>query len=234
MSKRHTAILFLAILFLPALAVATRAQTPAPPPPASTPAPTLTPTPTIPDVAALCVSGLDKCFDPARINYGWQFAFFLLILFFLAVVVVSILYDKTKGALLRLWDRLASRLRFASDPAREYLKKFVQQHEDPKFRSLALLAQYPDAQLPKLEKIYLPVRVTFEPTETERAAAKGVKAKRPEKSGEAALFESSLRERIEPVELTEAIKGSPPLSVTMAESIEQLRDWARTRCVPAD
>ncbi|MEK6701924.1 MAG: AAA family ATPase, partial [Planctomycetota bacterium] len=34
--------------------------------------------------------------------------------------------------------------------------------------------------------------------------------------------------------LLEAIKGSPPLSVTMAESIEQLRDWARTRCVPAD
>ena len=132
MGKHRAAILFLALVLFPALALAAaRAQTPAPPPPASTPAPTLTPTPTIPDVAALCVSGLDKCFDPARINYGWQFAFFLLILFFLAVVVVSILYDKTKGALLRLWDRLAARLRFASDPAREY--------EEPQHKAQALL-----------------------------------------------------------------------------------------------
>jgi len=31
-----------------------------------------------------------------------------------------------------------------------------------------------------------------------------------------------------------AIKGSPPLSVTMAESVAELREWAKTRCVPAD
>ncbi len=31
-----------------------------------------------------------------------------------------------------------------------------------------------------------------------------------------------------------ALKQSPPLSVTMAERIEELRRWARTRCVPAD
>ncbi len=32
----------------------------------------------------------------------------------------------------------------------------------------------------------------------------------------------------------QAIKGSPPLSVTMAERISELRQWASTRCVPAD
>ncbi len=31
-----------------------------------------------------------------------------------------------------------------------------------------------------------------------------------------------------------AIRTSPPLSVTMAESVEYLRDWSRGRCVPAD
>ena len=31
-----------------------------------------------------------------------------------------------------------------------------------------------------------------------------------------------------------ALKGSPPLSVTMAERVEALRAWAQNRCVPAD
>jgi len=31
-----------------------------------------------------------------------------------------------------------------------------------------------------------------------------------------------------------AVAGSPPLSVTMAERIDHLRSWARSRCVPAD
>lgn len=31
-----------------------------------------------------------------------------------------------------------------------------------------------------------------------------------------------------------ALKNSPPLSVTMAESVNNLRHWARNRCVPAD
>jgi SpoVK/Ycf46/Vps4 family AAA+-type ATPase len=34
--------------------------------------------------------------------------------------------------------------------------------------------------------------------------------------------------------LIEAIETSPPLSVTMAERIENLRNWATGRCVPAD
>ncbi len=34
--------------------------------------------------------------------------------------------------------------------------------------------------------------------------------------------------------LVEAIQTSPPLSVTMAERIEDLRNWATGRCVPAD
>ena len=31
-----------------------------------------------------------------------------------------------------------------------------------------------------------------------------------------------------------AVKISPPLSVTMAEKVQQLRQWAKNRCVPAD
>jgi SpoVK/Ycf46/Vps4 family AAA+-type ATPase len=31
-----------------------------------------------------------------------------------------------------------------------------------------------------------------------------------------------------------ALENSPPLSVTMAESVEDLRNWAEGRCVPAD
>lgn len=34
--------------------------------------------------------------------------------------------------------------------------------------------------------------------------------------------------------LLAAIKGSPPLSVTMAESVAELREWAKGRCVAAD
>ena len=30
------------------------------------------------------------------------------------------------------------------------------------------------------------------------------------------------------------LKASPPLSVTMAEKIADLREWAADRCVPAD
>jgi SpoVK/Ycf46/Vps4 family AAA+-type ATPase len=34
--------------------------------------------------------------------------------------------------------------------------------------------------------------------------------------------------------LLQALRKSPPLSVTMAERIQALREWARNRCVPAD
>jgi hypothetical protein len=32
----------------------------------------------------------------------------------------------------------------------------------------------------------------------------------------------------------DAVGESPPLSVTMAEQVDALREWARGRCVPAD
>jgi hypothetical protein len=32
----------------------------------------------------------------------------------------------------------------------------------------------------------------------------------------------------------EVIRNSPPLSVTMSERLEDLREWASGRCVPAD
>lgn len=34
--------------------------------------------------------------------------------------------------------------------------------------------------------------------------------------------------------LVESLRNSPPLSVTMSEKIEDLREWSRGRCVPAD
>lgn len=34
--------------------------------------------------------------------------------------------------------------------------------------------------------------------------------------------------------IVEALRNSPPLSVTMAEKVQELRDWAKSRCVPAD
>jgi len=34
--------------------------------------------------------------------------------------------------------------------------------------------------------------------------------------------------------ITAALKASPPLSVTMADRVEELREWAKGRCAPAD
>jgi SpoVK/Ycf46/Vps4 family AAA+-type ATPase len=35
-------------------------------------------------------------------------------------------------------------------------------------------------------------------------------------------------------DLHQAFKNSPPLSVTMAEQVQQLRDWSKGRCMPAE
>ena len=34
--------------------------------------------------------------------------------------------------------------------------------------------------------------------------------------------------------IASALRESPPLSVTMAEKVAELRAWAKNRCVPAD
>ena len=50
-----------------------------------------------------------------------------------------------------------------------------------------------------------------------------------------ALHEAFASDREPDTELiAEQVRTSPPLSVTMAESIERLRRWAASRCVPAD
>jgi SpoVK/Ycf46/Vps4 family AAA+-type ATPase len=41
-------------------------------------------------------------------------------------------------------------------------------------------------------------------------------------------------QELETSHVSRAIKSSPPLSVTMAERVEALRQWARGRCMPAD
>lgn len=44
----------------------------------------------------------------------------------------------------------------------------------------------------------------------------------------------SERRRLSQADVLDAVRGSPPLSVTRREAIEELREWARGRCVPAD
>ncbi len=44
----------------------------------------------------------------------------------------------------------------------------------------------------------------------------------------------AVREQVSTEHLVNAMKGSPPLSVTMREKVEALRKWASGRCVPAD
>ena len=34
--------------------------------------------------------------------------------------------------------------------------------------------------------------------------------------------------------IVDVLENSPPLSVTMAEKVEWLRNWAKDRCVPAE
>lgn len=42
------------------------------------------------------------------------------------------------------------------------------------------------------------------------------------------------KKKLDTASIVAALENSPPLSVTMAEKIEALREWAKTRCVPAD
>ena len=44
----------------------------------------------------------------------------------------------------------------------------------------------------------------------------------------------AVREQLTTDHICRAMQESPPLSVTMAEKVEALREWARSRCVPAD
>jgi len=51
----------------------------------------------------------------------------------------------------------------------------------------------------------------------------------------AALCEAfSAKAELATCHLASAVKTSPPLSVTMSERVEALRQWANGRCVPAD
>jgi len=67
------------------------------------------------------------------------------------------------------------------------------------------------------------------------AASEGYSGAEIEQSVIAALF-IAFREKSElsTQHLLDALKNSPPLSVTMKEKIDSLRLWAKDRCVPAD
>jgi hypothetical protein len=50
-----------------------------------------------------------------------------------------------------------------------------------------------------------------------------------------ALFEAyAAKTEVTTAHVVNAAKASPPLSVTMAERVGELRRWAADRCVPAD
>jgi SpoVK/Ycf46/Vps4 family AAA+-type ATPase len=50
-----------------------------------------------------------------------------------------------------------------------------------------------------------------------------------------ALYDAfSAKRELTTDDILSALKNSPPLSVTMAERVAALRDWAQGRCVPAD
>lgn len=67
------------------------------------------------------------------------------------------------------------------------------------------------------------------------AAAEGFSGAEIEQAIASALIDAfSARTELGTADLVAKVRSSPPLSVTMAERIEELREWSRSRCVPAD
>lgn len=50
----------------------------------------------------------------------------------------------------------------------------------------------------------------------------------------ASTWQGNESPKLKTEDIIEVVRNSPPLSVTMAERLEDLREWARGRCVPAD
>ena len=66
-------------------------------------------------------------------------------------------------------------------------------------------------------------------------AADGHSGSEIEQAVISALHEAySDKSKLDTARITAALETSPPLSVTMAESVQCLRSWAKGRCVPAD
>ncbi|HMQ17127.1 MAG TPA: ATPase, partial [Phycisphaerae bacterium] len=67
------------------------------------------------------------------------------------------------------------------------------------------------------------------------AASEGFSGAEIEQAIVAALYQAfEKRSGLDTAGVLQALQESPPLSVTMAERIAALRQWARGRCVPAD
>lgn len=66
------------------------------------------------------------------------------------------------------------------------------------------------------------------------AASDGFSGAEIEQAVIAGLHEAfASKKKLDTARLVEVLGNSPPLSVTMAGSVQQLRNWARNRCVPA-
>jgi ATP-dependent 26S proteasome regulatory subunit len=71
--------------------------------------------------------------------------------------------------------------------------------------------------------------------ETLAAASEGYSGAEIEQAVAAGMHEAfNAKKKVTTEHIAAALRGSPPLSVTMAERIAGLREWARGRCVPAD
>jgi len=67
------------------------------------------------------------------------------------------------------------------------------------------------------------------------AAADGYSGAEIEQAILAALHDAfATRAELKTDHIVAALRNSPPISVTMAERIQALRDWSHARCVPAD
>jgi SpoVK/Ycf46/Vps4 family AAA+-type ATPase len=66
-------------------------------------------------------------------------------------------------------------------------------------------------------------------------AADGFSGAEIEQAIASALYEAfAAKGELKTEHILSAMKASPPLSVTMAEKVAELREWAADRCVPAD
>jgi SpoVK/Ycf46/Vps4 family AAA+-type ATPase len=67
------------------------------------------------------------------------------------------------------------------------------------------------------------------------AASEGFSGAEIEQAVIAALHDAfAARSELKTEDILKSLRESPPLSVTMREKVEELREWSRGRCVPAD
>lgn len=226
--RRPFFILLVLLGFIVLSVVSLHAQGGTPPPP--TPAPTPAPTPPA-DIPAIITRLLKDCNGIGQcILAVWDLFGPAGLAVFIVILIGVFAYQRGWFRSLIQWGHKRSGR--APNPTHEYLQQFIAEYEHPKFKSLRRMAKNPHVPPPKLKDIYQPVLMTFEPTEAERAAA--AKSKQSAGGG-AEVMGVGLRERVEPIGLTEAIKQSPRLAIRgiPGSGKSSLLQWAGITCAQA-